>query len=262
MPAPDLYRVRAKRGQPGWKNTAVSSDPGAPRSCAAQDCHSCEVRPLSLCGALEESELSRLDSITRRHHTPAGATLVREGTPITFAYNITEGAVRLSRLLQDGRRQVMGFLFTGDFIGLTRRNSFTFSAEAITATDSCSFALDDLEKLSDDNPHLRQRLYEMACGELDAAQEQMLLLGRKTAQERVASFLLDVRQRQLRHDSDESCITLPMTRGDIADYLGLTLETVSRSFSRLRQEQIIEVRETYRVALLDFTRLQALSGSS
>lgn len=181
---------------------------------------------------------------------------------MTFACNITSGTVRLSRLLHDGRRQVMGFLFPGDFIGLTRRDSFAFSAEAITDTDSCNFALDDLDTLSEDNPRLQRKLYEMACSELDAAQEQMLLLGRKSALERVASFLLEVRQRQLRQGDDESRITLSMTRGDIADYLGLTLETVSRSFSRLRQEKVIEIRETYRVALLDCRRLQELSGNA
>lgn len=182
---------------------------------------------------------------------------------MTFACNITSGTVRLSRLLHDGRRQVMGFLFPGDFIGLTRRDSFAFSAEAITDTDSCNFALEDLDTLSGDNPRLQRKLYEMACSELDAAQEQMLLLGRKSALERVASFLLEVRQRQLQQKDkdDEDCITLPMTRGDIADYLGLTLETVSRSFSRLRQEQVIEIRETYRVDLLDCQRLQELSGN-
>ncbi|WP_035724243.1 helix-turn-helix domain-containing protein [Fodinicurvata fenggangensis] len=206
--------------------------------------------------------MSRLDRITRRHRTPAGATLIREGDPMTFACNITSGTVRLSRLLHDGRRQVMGFLFPGDFIGLTRRNRFVFSAEAITDTDCCNFALEDLETLSKDNPRLQRKLYEMACSELDAAQEQMLLLGRKSALERVASFLLEVRQRQLQQGDDEDCIILPMTRGDIADYLGLTLETVSRSFSRLRQEQVIEICETYRVDLLDCPRLQDLSGNS
>ncbi|MFC4352604.1 helix-turn-helix domain-containing protein [Fodinicurvata halophila] len=231
-------------------------------ACTGERCYRCDVRSQSLCSSLPISELGYLDRIARRQHGPAGATMIHDGAPMNFACNITRGAVRLSRLMSDGRRQVTGFLFPGDFLGLTRRQNFPFNVEAITETEYCLFGLNELDTLARDYPDLRQQLLEMACRELDSAQDQMLLLGRKSALERVSSFLLDVFRRQNRWQGTDNIVTLHMPRGDIADYLGLTIETVSRTLTRLRQDRIIDIRETYSVEILTPQGLQELTGNS
>jgi len=160
-------------------------------------------------------------------------------------------------LLQDGRRQITGFLAPGDFLGLAARQTYAYSAEAITEADLCRFKVGELETLLEEMPPVRERLYEIANDELAAAQEQMLCLGRKTAKERVASFLIS----QLRHgagcDDGAAEFDLPMSRSDIADYLGLTIETVSRTFTALREEGLIGLPATHHISIPDIATLEA-----
>jgi CRP/FNR family transcriptional regulator len=172
--------------------------------------------------------------------------MVREGDPASHLFNITSGSVRVYKLMADGRRQIVGFLYTGDFLGLATGDSYAFSAEALEPVTACRFRKSEYRKLLQEQPTLESALLERASHELAAAQDQMLLLGRKTALERFASFLLDTARRQRRTQTVE----LSMTRAEIADYLGLTTETVSRVTSKLKTSGMIRLVSLSEIALL------------
>ena len=134
--------------------------------------------------------------------------------------------------MADGRRQVVGFLVPGDFLGLAFGRTYVYTAEAITAVAACRFQRSRFMELLEELPALEREILGRTSNELAAAQQQMLLLGRKTARERLASFLADLAERS---DADGGPLELPMGRADIADHLGLTIETVSRTFTGLRR---------------------------
>lgn len=209
-----------------------------------------------MCSAIDVGRIGALDRIVTHIQMRSGQTVFDESDDARYVYNISRGHVRLFKLLQDGRRQITGFLNPGDFLGLAARKTYAYSAEAITDTDLCRFKVNELEDLLDEIPAIRERLYEIANDELAAAQEQMLCLGRKTAKERVASFLVG----QLRHGTDcgdeGAAFELPMSRSDIADYLGLTIETVSRTFTTLREEGLIELPSTHKVSIPNIAALE------
>ncbi|MEX2617446.1 MAG: cyclic nucleotide-binding domain-containing protein [Alphaproteobacteria bacterium] len=182
--------------------------------------------------------------------------IIDEGEPAGFLYNVTGGTVRLYKLLPDGRRQITGFLNNGDFMGIALNNSYSYSAEAVDRVKVCRFARGKLEVLLDKYPHLERRMLGLASNELIQAQDQMMLLGRKTAKEKIVTFLLSLSKRQLKIGGKASPVALPMSRTDIADYLGLTTETVSRTFSLLKRDHAIRIEQGGMVSLPDIEALQ------
>jgi CRP/FNR family transcriptional regulator len=184
-------------------------------------CGHCDTRHLSVCSGVDERFLGELAAAVTTTRLPAHGMLASEGEDADRFFNVTSGSVKLYKLLPDGRQQIVGFLFPGDFIGLAVRDTYAYSVL--------------LERF----PEMAFRLRERASDELAIAQEQMLSLGRKSAKERVASFLIQLSQRAGRLGLPTNPITLPMTRADIADYLGLTIETVSRTMTRLKVEGVI-----------------------
>jgi CRP/FNR family transcriptional regulator len=210
---------------------------------------------------MEESELSALSSIKSVMEFEPNALLFQEGDSADYVFNVTSGVVRVYKLLADGRRQITGFLFPGDFLGIANNDEYAYSAEAVTHTSTCRFRRKKLEALLIQFPKLEHRLLSIASHELAAAQEQMMLLGRKSAREKVASFLIMISDRATRFDLPASPISLPMVRADIGDYLGLTLETVSRTMSRLKREGIIGDGPADSVELIDRERLEDLSAT-
>lgn len=202
-------------------------------------CVGCGAREFSVCGSLPPEDLIRLDAMADRLSLKAGEPLVHEGDPATSVYNITGGSVRIYKLLPDGRRQITGFLFAGDFLGLTSGDTHAFSAEAIEDVTVCRFRRDEYRALTREQPLLEGALLDRAMHDLASAQNQMLLLGRKTARERLASFLLDMPDRDPARPSVDHVVHLPMTRSEIADYLGLTIETVSRELTKLKTAGIV-----------------------
>lgn len=178
-----------------------------------------------------------------------------EGEPASTYNNITSGFVRLHKSLPDGREQVTGFARAGDFLGLASEDNYGVTATAIGAVTLCRFPRDRFRKLMHALPALEDRLLAVASHELVIAQERMLLLGRKTARERVASFLLDLAPPC----GEIGTIMLPMTRTDIADFLGLTIETVSRTLSAFRREGRIDMKVPNQVLLLDRTGLSHIA---
>jgi CRP/FNR family transcriptional regulator len=222
-------------------------------------CESCAARSLSICSAMKSEDLVHLASARTHQQVSAGETFLNEGDAASHFFNLIEGAVKVFKLLPDGRRQITGFLFAGDLLGLAFNESYSYSAEAITPVKLCRFPRRQLERLLDEFPRMEKRLLAMASNELAAAQEQMMLLGRKTAHERIASFLLSLARREERSGRDGATLHLPMTRTDIADYLGLTTETASRVFTSLRKRGAIELEAADSVHLADRDALEELA---
>jgi CRP/FNR family transcriptional regulator, anaerobic regulatory protein len=202
-------------------------------------CQDCKVRLFSVCGALEASELEELDRLSQVRNFPARTMLFDQGALAGSVFNVTEGMVRLYKSLPDGRRQIVGFALPGDFLGLALMDRYGVAAEAVTQVRVCRFARSAFLVYVDGKPHLLRRLHEFAGHELRLAQDQMLLLGRKTAEEKVAAFLLKLQTRYARIGTPSVTVPLPMSRQDIADYLGLTIETVSRTLTKLARERVI-----------------------
>ena len=180
-----------------------------------------------------------------------------EGDPAEYVYEVMSGTVKLYKLLSDGRRQITGFFFPGDLIGVGLYDNHSHSAEAITEVTLRKISRTRLHEAISKNPVIGRHLFGLAADELASAQEQLLLLGRKSPVEKVATFLLKLSERNGERGEAATPIYLPMARSDIADYLGLTTETVSRTFSRLRRERAIRLLENHLVDLLDLDRLES-----
>lgn len=223
-------------------------------------CDSCDVRERNLCAALEPAEIAELTRILTEAQIPPHGTLFREGEPADYVMNITRGAVKLYKLLADGRRQILGFRFAGDFIGLTPGPEHAYSVEALSETRVCRFPRRKLDLLRERFSRIDTRLLELSMEELAATQEQLVLLGRKHAEEKLVSFLLLLGQAQVRRGEPGEPIVLPMNRSDIADYLGLTIETVSRTFTGLRKRRLIALDDTTHVRVLDRAALEGMAA--
>ena len=213
--------------------------PGCVDRPESHACHSCGARALTVCGAVDAPDLRRLNDLAEGLALRPGAVLAREGDPAPHVFSITSGSLRVYKLLPDGRRQITGFLFAGDFLGLAIGDDYVFSAEAMEASTVCRFRKAPFRALVRQSPALEHILLTRTMHELAAAQNQMLLLGRKTALERMASFLLDLPGHDPARPSAAGHVRLPMKRAEIADYLGLTIETVSRVLTRMRLKGLI-----------------------
>lgn len=214
-------------------------------------CSNCDVRDRSFCNALETNDLKRLAEVAIPRHIEKGKVFIEEGMPAADFFNITVGTAKLFKTLPDGRQQITGFAGPGHFVGLAASETYAFSAQAIEKVELCRFSRPKMRGLLHDFPALEQRLLETACNELVTAQDQMLLLGRKTARERVASFVMARLAIATVSDGAVDTIELPMTRAEIADYLGLTIETISRTISKLKAEGRITTPHRDAVVVLD-----------
>ena len=188
-----------------------------------------------------------------------GRALLVEGDAAGFAYNVIAGGMKLFKSLPDGRMQITGFLLPGDFLGLPLRGAYAYSAEALSDSVLCRFPRNALQAVFKKHPQLQARLLESVHDDLAAAQEHMLLLGRKTAAERVCSFLLSLLRRAERVHGAVDPLPVPVRRRDIADYLGLTIETVSRTFTELRKDGLIEIGRTDEVSIRDHAALAVIA---
>lgn len=231
-----------------------------PQLDADHPCLGCAARHLSMCAVLGHDDLRRLRQCGGTTMFAEGKVLFFEGDNADNVYNVISGVIRLSKLLPDGRRQITGFMFPGDFLGITLEDEHAFTAEAVTQAEMCRFSRGRFEDFLTVQPRLERRLYALAAHELAAARKQLVLLGRKTASERLASFILMLADRSTGLAGDEDdIVTLPMSRTDIADYLGLRIETVSRELTALKTSQLIRLLGTHELRILDRAALQALS---
>ncbi len=227
-------------------------------------CRSCEARHRGICGALNPEQLLALAKHTSRKLVEPGTELMGEREDATGFANILSGVVKLTKTMADGRQQIVGLQFAPDFLGRPFKTESLVNAEAATAVSLCAFPKTVMDRLINESPELEHRIFEQTLNELDEARDWMLTLGRKTAAEKVASFLYlvathnDPEQTQT---TGPSTFDLPLTRADIADFLGLTIETVSRQFTKLRKEGLIDIEGNRKVRVKSMNKLRQSARS-
>lgn len=226
----------------------------------AAGCLLCAIRSLSICGALDEGELRELARLSQRVRFGSKMPLFVEGDHSDAVYNVSEGTVRLYKLLPDGRRQIIGFALPGDFIGVVPGGRYGLSADAIGSVMACWLLKESFSRFIESKPRMLQRINDFARRELVLAQDHMVSLGRRSAEEKVATFLVGWRDRLQRIGRTTKTIYLPMSRHDIADYLGLTVETVSRTLTKLERDGVIIIVPGG-VRLMDTRRAEALAAA-
>ncbi len=228
------------------------------------DCQYCPIRHRAVCASCETDELARLNDIKYYKAFDAGQVITSAGMETDFVASVVSGVAVLNGVLDDGRMQVVGLLLPSDFVGRPGRPTVSHDITAATDLTLCCFQRKPFEKLLVELPHLQERLLEMAMDELDAAREWMLLLGRKTAREKVASFLMLVVRRSAHPEAsalgEPTEIVLPLSREAIANYLGVTIETVSRQLTALRKDGLIEIEEARKIRIKDEDGLVAIAG--
>jgi CRP/FNR family transcriptional regulator, anaerobic regulatory protein len=230
------------------------------------DCDQCVVRNRAICSALDAGELATINALARRRNLVAGESLIWEGDDSILVANVIEGVLKLTAGTEDGREQILGMAYPSDFIGRPFGASTGHGVTALTDSRICVFNRRDFETFAREHPGLEHRLLEKTLEELDRSRRWMLLLGRKSAGERLASFLIEMAERLV----DAGCkvdfgvagrtLALPFTRLQIADLLGLTIETVSRQFSRLKAAGIIALPSPREVIIRDHAALLAEAG--
>lgn len=227
-------------------------------------CTGCVIHSDAICGSCNAEDLTALQSIKFTRSYSAGDTVVWVGDHMDFVGSVVTGVASLTQTLDDGRTQMVGLLLPSDFLGRPGRALAPYTVTALSDTQLCCFHRRPFEEVLRQSPRIAARLLDMTLDELDAAREWLLLLGRKSAREKLASFLVIIARRAA---SPQDCagggqvsFDLPLTREAMADYLGLTLETVSRQISALKRAGVIVLDSTRRVTVPDFTRLVAESG--
>ncbi|MEQ9518514.1 MAG: helix-turn-helix domain-containing protein [Parvibaculum sp.] len=232
---------------------------GCGSASVGNPCAGCSVRSRAICAVLDNAALAELSKVNRHRALDAGDCLFFEGDPAEAYYVVTDGALKLYKLLPDGRRQVIGFLFKGDFLGHTFSVEHSFTVEALSVTELCQMPKDKFELFAIESQPLGRKLLQIATNGLASAQEQMLLLGRKTAQERLASFLVWLSARAEERGEDGDHLGVPMSRTDMGDYLGLTVETVSRTITKLKTSGIISLSERGYIEIKNRDRLEEIA---
>ena len=226
------------------------------------DCQTCPARHTSYCSVVPSQDLDALGHLRRSIRFERKQSIVCARDPALSFFNVVSGTVKLIRTAPDGRAQIVGFRSQGEFFATRSSASCAITAEAVTAVELCVLSRSSFKQVSAQWPQAVERLFELSCAQLEASEDQMFLLGRKTAREKVVSFLLAYANRT---GADETgslrCVNLPMTRADIADFLGLTTETVSRVFSSLAREKLISVGVSRSVHFHNVPELSRMTGT-
>lgn len=230
----------------------------------AKKCQDCPIRHQAICALCEPAELSALERINTYRTYVEGEPVMWAGDDAHFVATVIDGYATISKTMHDGRRQTLGLLLPSDFIGRPDRAHASFDVTAQSTLTLCCFRRADFARIVRGTPRIGQRLLEMTLDELDSAREWMLLLGRKTAREKVASLLAifarRVANRRAAGEVGALTLRLPMTREQMADYLGITIETVSRQMSALKREGVIALPEARTMIVADVRGLLAESG--
>jgi CRP/FNR family transcriptional regulator, anaerobic regulatory protein len=229
----------------------------------SKSCAACAVRSIALCQVLDQQQLAHIIRHSYARWYPAGRMIAGAAASENWCATILEGVIKLSKTLPDGRQQIVALLFPGDFLGRPFRAEFPYTAEAATDVHLCCYSRASFEGLLRDHPKFKQAFLERILDSVDAARDWMLLLGRKTAREKVATLLLTI----LKRSSEAGCepngtdVVLPLTRTEMADYLGLRLETVSRQLRQLEASGAIKRRDVCRIRVLACEKLEAAAGA-
>lgn len=228
------------------------------------DCGDCPIRHNAVCARCDNDELAELEKIKYYRSFEAGQTIIWSGDEMDFVASVVSGIATLSQTMEDGRTQMVGLMLPSDFVGRPGRAIAPYDVVAVSDMLTCCFRRKPFEELMVKTPHVAQRLLEMTLDELDAAREWMLVLGRKTAREKIASLLMIIARRNaalnLTRVQGKLEFDLPLTREAMSDYLGLTLETVSRQVSALKRDGVIELKGKRHVIVPDFDALVNEAG--
>ncbi|OYR08868.1 helix-turn-helix domain-containing protein [Brucella grignonensis] len=235
-------------------------DPKSPYRAPCGVCVDCDVRRMAVCSALDDGDLGALEAIMTSKKLDANEMLVEEGEPKRRVFSLTSGMLRIYTSLPDGRRQIAGFLVPGDYLGLADDDVYSQSAEAVVPSVLCAFSSKEMEALMNSFPKLKERLHQMTREALRTARDNQLVLGRLAPVEKLASFLLVLAARAEKRGEKANLVHLAMNRTDIADYLGLTIETVSRSFTKLKTQGLIQLLDANTVEILSRRSLAAVAG--
>lgn len=228
---------------------------------ATDICAECKVRELALCSTLSDVELVRLNAISRHRHLAKGATLMWAGEESVVCANVLSGVLKMTAAAADGREQIVGLLFPPDFVGQPQGGTMAFSVTALAETELCIVPRGPFQTLLNEHLKMARLLLRRTLTTLDDARARMLLLARGTAEEKLAGFLLEMADRALVGAPDAArdhpvTLQLPLSRGQIADVLGLTVETVSRQMTHLRTAGIIALPGGRALTVLDHSALK------
>ena len=232
-----------------------------------KDCSQCVVRNSAICAALMPDELEVLGQLGRKQRVSKGQTLVWEGDDSIIVANVIGGILKVSMSIADGREQIVGVVFPGDFIGRPFGQKSPYSVTALGDAELCIFSRSNFDSFARNHPELEHKLLQRTLEELDRAREWMLLLGKKAADERSATLLLEMSSRL----GEKGCsdvqdgldsFELPLDRQQMGDLLGLTIETVSRQLSRLKADGIIALPDRRMVAIQDRARLEDIAAAA
>ncbi len=229
-----------------------------PAACAV-----CGARQQGICMALRAADLWKFSNVTRRRKYREGETIAFEEDEVVDYANVVSGSIKLSKLLHDGRQQIVGLQFAPEFIGRPFSDTVKVTAEAATDVELCVFPRAEFEKMLIERPDFEHRLHMQTLQQLDEARQWMVTLGRKTAQEKVASFLLLLARhlgKPVQDHPQSKSFSLPLKRADIADFLGLTIETVSRQMTKMRKANVIIVERNLDVTVVDLDELIRQTG--
>ncbi|MEP9358299.1 Crp/Fnr family transcriptional regulator [Sphingomonas sp. KR3-1] len=227
---------------------------------AAQTCSDCAVRDSALCASLNDKELGALNALGQHRHLQRGQALIWAGEESLVCANLISGVLKLSATTPDGREQVVGLLYPADFVGRPWAELADFTVTALGDAELCVFPRQPFERVLEDHAKMERLLLQRTMAALDEARARMLTLARLSAREKVAGLLLDLADRA------QGCratalgpvtFDLPLTRGEMAEVLGLTIETVSRQLTKLKTEGAINLMGARGITLRDRAKLEA-----
>jgi CRP/FNR family transcriptional regulator len=244
---------------------AETGGAGALKSCAHDyqvNCGNCRLNSICLPLALESDDIQQLDDIIQRSKPlQKSQHLYREGDDFQSVYAVRSGTLKAYKTTDDGREQVTGFYFPGEILGMDgiSNNSHASSAKSLETAAICEIPFSSLEKLSLMMPNLQRHFFQLMSREITEDQQLITLLSKNSADERVAALMLSISSRNARRKLSPTQFRLPMSRVDIGNYLGLTVETVSRVFSRMQKLDLLSV-DNKEIEVLDMPGLKNMAN--
>jgi CRP/FNR family transcriptional regulator len=243
------------------KTTSLDTNKSCPHNPQVS-CGACRLGSICLPLAMEDDDIVKLDEIVQRGRPlQKGEHLYRENDSFTSVYAVRSGTIKAYRLTGDGQEQVTGFYFPGEIIGMDgiSKDHYANSAKALETSAVCEIPFHRLEELSTEFPKMQRHFFQLMSQEITSDQQLITLLSKNSAEERVAALLISISSRNARRKLSSTNFRLPMSRTDIGNYLGLTIETVSRVFSRFNKQGLISV-EGKEVTLVDLETLKQIAN--
>jgi len=228
----------------------------------SSQCQNCSLSALCLPIALEDEDINRLDQIIeRKRPLKKGEVLLHQGQPFSSVFAVRTGNLKTFNITSSGEEQITGFYCPSELVGLSGidDNTYPISAKALETTTVCEIPFSHLENLSSQIPSLKHQMFKVMSRKIGDDQQMMVLLGKKNADEKVASFLLNLSNRFKKRGYSATSFRLSMSRGEVGNYLGLAVETVSRVITRFQKNELIQV-DGKEISIIDLPEMQKLVG--